>query len=269
MEFTTALLPLAAVLVATGCVAGVLAGLLGVGGGIIVVPVLFTLLGLLEVDMAVRMHVAVGTSLASIVLTSIGSARAHHRRGAVDVALLKRWGPWIFGGSVAGVLIASAVSGDALTVVFGSIALAVACYMALTPADFRLRDRLPTGVAGAASGFSIGGASAMMGIGGGTLCVPYFNAFGFPVHRAVGTASAIGLIIALPAAIGFIISGWGVVALPQASVGHVNLMGLVLIAPFASLTAPLGARLAHGLKPRALKLVFAAFLFATAIRMFL
>lgn len=268
MELSFALLPLAAILVATGCVAGVLAGLLGVGGGIIVVPVLFTLFGFLEIDPSVRMHVAVGTSLASIVLTSINSARAHHRRGAVDVDLLKRWGLFILLGSVGGVFIASAVSGAALTAVFGVVALAVAAYMAFTPADFRLRDSLPKGAVGAASGFVIGGMSAMMGIGGGTLCVPYFNAFGFPVHRAVGTAAAIGLIIALPAAIGFIVTGWGIPALPEASVGHVNLLGLVLIAPFASLTAPLGARLAHGLPPRKLKLAFAAFLFATAVRMF-
>ena len=268
MELSFALAPLAAILIATGCVAGVLAGLLGVGGGIVVVPVLYTLLGLLDIDESVRMHVSVGTSLASIVLTSINSARAHHRRSAVDVGLLKSWGPFIFAGSIAGVLLASAVSGDALRAVFGVIALCVALYMALTPADFRLRDALPTGAAGASSGFAIGGASAMMGIGGGTLCVPYFNAFGFPVHRAVGTAAAIGLVIALPAAIGFIISGWGVAALPEASVGHVNLLGLILIAPFAGLTAPLGARLAHGLKPRILKLAFAGFLFATAVRMF-
>ena len=107
----------------------------------------------------------------------------------------------------------------------------------------------------------------MMGIGGGTLCVPYFNAFGFPVHRAVGTAAAIGLVIALPATIGFVATGWGIPALPEASVGHVNLLGLILIAPFTSLTAPLGVRLAHRLSARALKLLFALFLFATSARM--
>lgn len=269
MDLVADFLPLGVVLVATGCVSGVLAGLLGVGGGIVVVPVLFTLLGLIDIDMSVRMHVAVGTSLASIVVTSIVSARAHHRRGAVDVDLLKRWGVFVLAGSIGGTMIASRVSGDALTMVFGVVALAVAIYMAATSPSFRLRDRLPTGVAGAASGTAIGGLSAMMGIGGGTLCVPYFSMFGFPVHRAVGTASAIGLIIALPAAVGFIWSGWGLTALPWASVGHVNLLGLVLIAPFSSMTAPLGAKIAHGLTPRALKLAFAFFLFVTAIRMFL
>lgn len=261
--------PLAVVLVATGCVAGVLAGLLGVGGGIVVVPVLYSLLGFLQIDESVRMHVAVGTSLASIVLTSIMSARAHHRRGAVDIGLLKSWGPWIFAGSIAGTVIAGSIGSSALRAVFGVVALLVAAYMALTPPGFRVRDALPRGAAGWGSAFSIAGLSAMMGIGGGTLCVPYFNAFGFPVHRAVGTAAAIGLIVALPAAVGFIITGWGLDALPYASAGHVNLLGLMLIAPFASLTAPFGAKLAHRMPPRMLKLAFAFFLLVTGLRMLL
>jgi uncharacterized membrane protein YfcA len=262
------LLPLAAVLAATGGIAGILAGLLGVGGGIIVVPVLFTMLGLVDVDNSVRMHVAVGTSLASIVVTSIISARSHHRRGAVDIALLKSWGLWICVGSIAGTAIAGFVSGPALSAVFAVVAVTVALYMTFTAPDFRLRDRLPTGVAGASAGTTIGGLSAMMGIGGGTLCVPFFNAFGFPVHRAVGTAAAIGLIIALPAAIGFVITGWGLDSLPAGSIGHVNLLGLILIAPFTSMTAPIGVKIAHLLSPRALKLSFAVFLFITAGRMF-
>lgn len=265
----TAFGPLAAVLIATGCVAGVLAGLLGVGGGIIVVPVFYTLLGFLAIDESVRMHVAVGTSLASIVLTSMMSARSHYRRGSVDVNLLKSWGPWILAGSISGTIIAASVSSTALRAVFGVVALLVAAYMALTPAGFRIRDALPKGPIGWGSAFSIAGLSAMMGIGGGTLCVPYFNAFGFPVHRAVGTAAAIGLIVALPAAAGFVISGWGLDALPYASAGHVNLLGLVLIAPFASLTAPLGVKLAYWLTPRALKLAFAFFLLVTGLRMLL
>ena len=267
MDLLLELAPLAGVLVVTGCIAGVLAGLLGVGGGIIVVPVLFTMLGLLDIDESVRMHVAVGTSLASIVITSLISARSHHRRGAVDTDVLKKWAIWILTGSVAGTLIAGAVDGPLLSMVFAFVALAVALYMAATSADFRIRDTLPSGIAGKLSGFVIGGLSAMMGIGGGTLCVPYFNAFGFPVHRAVGTAAAIGLVIALPATIGFVATGWGIPALPEASVGHVNLLGLILIAPFTSLTAPLGVRLAHRLSARTLKLLFAMFLFATSARM--
>ena len=197
------------------------------------------------------------------------SARAHHKKGAVDIPLLKSWGPWIFLGSIAGTLIAGSIGGAELRAVFGVVALLVAAYMALTPAGFRLRDELPKGLAGSGSAFSIAGLSAMMGIGGGTLCVPYFNAFGFPVHRAVSTAAAIGFIVALPAAIGFIVTGWGLEALPEASVGHVNLLGLVLIAPFASMTAPYGVKLAHKLPPRVLKLAFAFFLLITGLRMLL
>jgi uncharacterized membrane protein YfcA len=262
------LLPLFGVLVLTGAIAGVLAGLLGVGGGIIVVPVLYSLLGFLDIDDSVRMHVSVGTSLASIVVTSIVSARSHHRRGAVDIELLKSWAIFIGVGSVLGTMIASAVDGPVLSAIFAVIALLVAIYMAFTPAEFKIRDGLPGKWLGRFSAFNIGGISAMMGIGGGTLGVPYFNAFGYPVHRAVGTSAAIGLIVAVPAAIGFIISGWGIPALPQASIGHVNLLGLLLIAPFTSMTAPLGVRLAHHLSPRALKFAFAIFLFATSARMF-
>jgi uncharacterized protein len=261
------LVPLVLILVATGCIAGVLAGLLGVGGGIIVVPVLFSMLGFLDIDPSVRMHVAVGTSLASIVLTSLVSARAHHRRGAVDTALLRSWGGWIFAGSIAGTLLAGYVGGTTLSAIFAAVALMVALYMALTPADFRVRDQLPASPYGQASGFVIGGTCAMMGIGGGTLCVPYFNAFGYPVHRAVGTAAAIGLIVAVPATIGFVATGWNLPALPHASVGFVNLLGLVLISPFTTLTAPLGVRLAHKLSQSALKRAFAGFLFLTAARM--
>ena len=262
------LLPLFGVLVLTGAIAGVLAGLLGVGGGIIVVPVLYSLLGFLDIDDSVRMHVSVGTSLASIVVTSIVSARAHHRRGAVDIDLLKSWAIFIGIGSVLGTMIASAVDGPVLSAIFAVIALLVALYMAFTPADFKVRDGLPGKWLGRFSAFKIGGISAMMGIGGGTLGVPYFNAFGYPVHRAVGTSAAIGLIVAVPAAIGFVISGWGIPALPQACIGHVNLLGLLLIAPFTSMTAPLGVRLAHYLSPKALKFAFAIFLFATSARMF-
>jgi uncharacterized membrane protein YfcA len=267
-ESVMALLPLFGVLVLTGAIAGVLAGLLGVGGGIIVVPVLYSLLGFLDIEDSVRMHVSVGTSLASIVVTSIVSARSHHRRGAVDTELLKSWAIFIGGGSVLGTMIASAVDGPVLSAIFAVIALLVALYMAFTPADFKIRVGLPGKWLGRFSAFNIGGVSAMMGIGGGTLGVPYFNAFGYPVHRAVGTSAAIGLIVAVPAAIGFVISGWGIPALPQASIGHVNLLGLLLIAPFTSMTAPLGVRLAHYLSPKALKFAFAIFLFATSARMF-
>lgn len=268
MEDLLNYLPLAGVLAATGCVAGVLAGLLGVGGGIVVVPVLFVMLGLINVDDAVRMHVAVSTSLASIVFTSLNSARSHHRRGSVDTALIRSWAGWVFAGAVIGTALAGSVGGQVLRVVFATVAVLVAIYMVATKPDFRLRDSFPTGAAKYGSGVLVGGLSAMMGIGGGTLCVPYFNACGIPVHRSVGTAAAVGLIIAIPGTIGYIITGWNDPALPWASVGFVNILGMLLVTPFSVLTAPLGVKLAHFLTPRQLKLAFAVFLFATSARMF-
>ena len=158
--------------------------------------------------------------------------------------------------------------GAVLTAIFATVAVAVAFYMGATRPGFRLRDALPTGLGKVCSAGLIGGISAMMGIGGGTLAVPFMSACGYPVHRAVGTASAIGFIIAAPATIGFVLTGWHVEALPQLSFGFVNLLGVVLIAPLSTLMAPYGAKLAHRLSPLGLRRAFALFLALTAARMY-
>ena len=261
-------LQLALILMATGVIAGILAGLLGVGGGIVIVPVLYQMFVFIDIPDEIRMHLAVGTSLTTVVATSIVSARAHSRRGAVDFELLRSWWFWILLGTLIGTAIAGYVRGDVLTAVFATVALAVAVYMAMTRPDFRLRDGLPRGIGKIVSASLIGGISAMMGIGGGTLAVPFMSACGYPVHRAVGTASAIGFLISVPATIGFAIAGWGEDALPQLSIGFVNLLGMALIAPLSTLTAPYGARLAHRLSPLALRRAFALFLALTAARMY-
>ena len=264
---TSLLISLAVGLLVTGAVAGVLAGLLGVGGGIVIVPVLFLLFDFLDVPQAVAMHLAVGTSLATIIPTSISSARSHHAKGAIDVAMLKRWAPFIFVGALIGGIASRFISSDVLTAIFGTIALLVAINMAL-PKKVVIADEMPTGPgAQAAVPAGIGLFSALMGIGGGTLTVPVLSAFSFPVHRAVGTASAFGLVIAIPAAAGFIWSGLGVADRPPASLGYVNLLAAVLIFSTSVLTAPYGSTLAHRLNPGALKRVFALFLFLTSIRM--
>lgn len=262
------LLTLAALLLAAGAVAGVTAGLLGVGGGIVLVPVLWHLFTGLGVDEAIRMHLAVGTSLVTIVATSASSVRAHHRRGAVDLALLRSWGPWIFLGVLAGTVLASYARGPVLTLVFASVALVVALYMGLARQEWRLANRLPEGAPKAALAGAIGTISAMMGIGGGTLGVPILTLCGYPIHRAVGTAAAIGFIIGVPGAAGFAVSGWGTPDLPPLSAGYVNLLGFALIFPTSTLLAPYGARLAHSLNTRVLRRVFAVFLGVTAVRMF-
>lgn len=258
---------LAVGLVVTGAVAGILAGLLGVGGGIVIVPVLFLLFDALDVPAEVAMHLAVGTSLATIIPTSISSARSHHAKGAIDVSMLRAWAPFICVGALAGGIASRFVSSAFLTVLFGLVALVVAINMAL-PRRVALAQALPAGAAAqVAMPGGIGLLSALMGIGGGTLTVPILSLFSYPMHRAVGTAAAFGLVIAVPAALGFVWSGWAVDARPPLSLGYVNVVAAVLIFSASVLTAPLGSRLAHWLDPTTLKRFFALFLFLTAVRM--
>lgn len=262
------ILLLSAALLATGAVAGFVAGLLGVGGGIVIVPVLFHVFTALDLDEAVRMHVAVGTSLSTIIATSIMSVRTHWRKGAVDVGMLKRWGPGIVVGVVIGTLLAAQVKGAVLTAVFATVALVVSLHMAFSKPHWRIADRLPGRFGETVIATAIGCISAMMGIGGGTLSVPTLTLFGYPIHRAVGTAAAIGLLIGVPGTIGFVLGGLGAEDLPPFSFGYVSLIGLALILPTSMTLAPWGARAAHALPVRQLKLAFAAFLFLTALRMF-
>lgn len=257
-----------AMLLAAGAVAGITAGLLGVGGGIVIVPVLWHMFTALGIDEAVRMHVAVGTSLATIIATSVSSVRSHHKRGAVDFALLKSWGPWIFIGVLIGTVLAGHVRGPVLSSVFATVALVVSLHMGFGKPEWRLAPELPKGVGRSLLATVIGGISAMMGIGGGTLSVPILSLFGYPIHRAVGTAAAIGFIIGIPGAIGFVYSGWNVAGLPPFSLGYISLIGFALIFPTSTLLAPYGARLAHRINTRNLKRVFAVFLGFTALRMF-
>lgn len=261
------LLTLAAMMLLTGAVGGLLAGLLGVGGGIVIVPVLDLVLASIGIDSSVRMHVAVATSLATIIPTAISSSRAHHAKGAVDMAQLKRWSVAIFLGAIAGVLIASRVTGDVLSAVFGVVALLVAIKMLLPLEGRHIAEAIPGGPGGQLLPFAIGGFSSMMGIGGGTLSVPTMTLFNFPIHRAVGTAALFGLLISVPATIAFIFAGWNVPGLPTGSLGYVNLIGLAVIAPVSYVVAPWGARLAHALSKRHLSILFGLFLAVVSARM--
>lgn len=258
---------MAIAMLGTGVIAGILAGLLGVGGGIVVVPVLELVLGMLGVPVDVRMHIAVGTSLAVIIPTSIASARAHHSRGAVDVELAKRWAVFILIGAVIGIVIASQVGGVVLSTVFGIVALLVAIKMTIPLDEKTLADKVPGGFVAGLIPTTIGTISTMMGIGGGTLTVPALTLMSTPIHRAVGTSALFGLLISIPGAIGFIIAGWGNEFLPAGSLGFVNVLGLVLIAPVTVLAAPLGAKIAHALSRRHLSLVFGLFLLLVSVRM--
>lgn len=253
----------------TGVVAGILAGLLGVGGGIVIVPVLYHVFAGLGIDEAVRMHLAVGTSLATIVATSTRSMRAHRQKGAVDADLLKQLALPIIAGVLAGSWIAGGVKGGALMLVFATVALIVAIHMAFGRETWRIAHHFPTGIIRAVIGAVIGLISVLMGIGGGTLGVPILNLYNIPIHRAVGTATGFGLIIAVPGTLAMIANGWGEPGLPPFSMGYVNLIGFALIVPTTILAAPWGAHIAHAISRPALRRAFALFLAFTSVRMFL
>lgn len=262
------LFALAAAMAATGLVSGLLAGLLGVGGGIVIVPLLFNVFPLFGIPESIQMKVAVATSLATIIPTSIQSARKHHAKGAMDVALLRSIWPAMLAGVLLGTFLAVHVRGEGLTAVFAMVALLVALNMGFTAVDFKITDSVPDGPPRQALGIGIGSVSAMMGIGGGTLGVPILSMCGHPIRAAVATASAFGLIISIPATIGFVWGGWNDPLTPPFSIGYVNLIGVALIAPASILATPWGVHLAHSIPPLWLKRAFAVFLFATSIRMF-
>lgn len=261
------LVALAAAMAFTGLVSGTLAGLLGVGGGIVIVPVLFNVLPLFGIPEAVQMKLAVGTSLATIIPTSIVSARKHQAKGAIDGALLRAIWPSMIIGVALGTVAAIWLHGAALSAVFAVIALLVALNMGFTGVDFKIRDVTPRGPGLWGIGGFIGAISAMMGIGGGTVGVPILSMFGTPIRSAVATASVFGLIISIPATAGFIYGGWGVADLPPFSIGYINLIGFALIVPSSILATPWGVHLAHTIPPLMLKRAFAIFLAITAVRM--
>lgn len=256
-----------AALAAAGAFAGLMAGLLGIGGGVVIVPSLWYVEGILGVPEAHRMHIAVGTSLAVIVLTSLTSMRTHWKLGKVDTDILRVYGPGVLAGVLAGTVAAAFVAGSVLTAVFAVAALGVSVNMALGDRAGRLGDRLPRARWSAVLGFLTGSVSTMAGIGGGAMTVAILTLYSVPIHIAVGTSSAVGAIVSVPGALGFAGIGWGVEELPPASLGYVNLAGVAVIAPMTMLMAPIGARLAHRLPRLVLARIFAVFLGIAAIRM--
>lgn len=254
-------------LMVTGVVSGIAAGLLGIGGGAIIVPALSNALLLLGYDGDVVQHVAVGTSLAIIIPTGFMSARAHYKRGALDLNVLRLWVPFIVAGTFIGGLMAGLFSGDVLRIVFAVMAFLIAANII-----FAFQTRLMGHLHGSSlthriSAFVVGYISSLMGIGGGSLTVPTLVAFGASMHAAVGTSAAVGVAIAISGTLGFVISGWGAAGLPPLSLGYINLVALVLVAVLAALFAPLGAALAHRLDQKTLKYVFAAFLVVVGLNM--
>lgn len=258
----------AASLAGAGLVAGFLAGVFGIGGGAILVPVFFQVFGYLGVDEAVRMQLSVGTSLAVIVPTSLRSFLAHKARGAVDMELLKGWIIAVPLGALIASAIAAHVSGAALRVIFSLIALLVALRMIFNRESWRLGKDLPSNPARFLVGMGIGVLSGLMGIGGGVLNNTFMTLFGRPVHQAVATSAGVGVLISIPGLIGFVIGGWGEPGLPPFSTGFINWIAVALIIPITLAIAPVGVRVAHGLSKRQLNLGFGIFLIFVSARFF-
>ncbi|MCB1592495.1 MAG: sulfite exporter TauE/SafE family protein [Alphaproteobacteria bacterium] len=258
-------------LLALGCFSGFLAGLLGVGGGIVLVPGLNWIFesvsetfGFSTEDL---MHVCVGTSLAIIIPTGLSSAMAHHKRGAVDMGIVKQLGAGIVIGVVGATLVANDLSGSALKMIFATAIFFLSLLMMMDHQKWKLGDQLPKQPATSLAGFVIGVLSALIGIGGATLSVPYMSMYGTPIHRAVGSASAMGLVISIPAALGFIVIGAGKEGLPPFSLGYVNVLAWLCVIPASILMAPVGVRVAHKVSVKRLKRFFAVFMIIVALNM--
>ncbi len=261
------ILTLLAVAVAAGVAGGILAGLLGVGGGIVIVPALYFALSLTGMEPGLTMQVAVGTSLATIVFTSMSSAWGHHKKGAIDAGLLKLWAPSILIGVVLGSFTGGLIDGRILIGVFAAVAAVVAADMVLRGRKGEVTPKFFSRPAWAGFGVFAGTVSSMMGIGGGTVCVPLLNFLGYDIRRAVGTSAAIGFVIGLPGAIIYMLTGVGAEGLPPFSLGYVNLVAVAVIIPLTTSFAGVGVKLAHAIPQRALRLSFGLFLALTSARM--
>jgi uncharacterized membrane protein YfcA len=259
------LLPMIVLLVAIGAFAGVIAGMLGVGGGIILVPAFYYTFAGLGYGGPDLMQVCLATSLATIIVTSTRSVLAHNRKGAVDWAILRGWAPGIAIGSVLGVLAVSQLRTPALQAIFGCLALVVAFYLGLGRSDWRLGPAMPKGAGRAVLSPLVGFLSVLMGIGGGSFGVPLMSLYGVPIHRAVATAAGFGVVIAVPSVAGFLMMR--VEGAPPYTFGAVNLPTFLVIIAMTLITTPLGVRLAHAMDPAPLRRVFAVFLAIVALNM--
>jgi len=251
-----------------GAVAGVLAGLLGIGGGLVIVPMLVLCFDWQRIAPEHLMHIALGTSMASIICTSVSSFMAHHRRGAVAWMVVRRIVPGILVGTFLGTMLASRLSTGFLQGFFVLFLYHVAAQMLMNKKPAASRD-LPGPVGMFGAGSTIGVVSSLVGIGGGTLSVPFMLWCNIPLHQAIGTSAAIGFPIAIAGTAGYVLNGWQVAALPHWSWGYVYLPALIGIVGASVLTAPLGVRLAHSLPVPRLKRVFAVLLLLVATRMLL
>lgn len=251
-----------------GALTGVLAGLFGVGGGAIIVPVLYELFRFMGVPYELIMPLCVGTSLAVIIPTSLRSFRGHVRQGVADTASLRAWALPV----LIGVLVGAGIASFAAPWVFKLVFIVVAGFNAarlLTPsaANWQIASDLPVGILRQLYGWIIGLLSSLMGIGGGALYTLMMTLHGRPIHQAIATSSGLGVIISIPGALGYVAAGWPQMdSLPPFSLGYVSLIGVAALVPMSLLTTPWGVQLAHTLPKRQLEIAFGLFLLAVAAR---
>ncbi|MDH5368409.1 MAG: sulfite exporter TauE/SafE family protein [Gammaproteobacteria bacterium] len=253
-------------LLASGAVAGMFAGLLGIGGGIIIVPVLAMVFTAQGVSIDVLMHVAIGTSLATIVVTSLSSIRAHHKHQAIDWPVVRVITIGVFVGGLIGAAIAKQIPGEDLKLIFSIFMFLIAAQMYFGNTA-KAHRTLPAKPGMILAGTSIGTIASLMGVGGGSMSVPFLTWCNMSIRKAVATSSAIGFPIAVAGTIGFIVTGWSAADRPVMSLGYVNFPAFISIVVASVLSAPLGAWIAHRISPITLKRIFAGFLVILGIRM--
>ena len=267
MPDTSLLLHMLGLLLVIGAFAGVLAGLLGVGGGIVLVPAFFYAFQTLGYDGPQLMQMCLATSLATIVVTSVRSVLSHNRKGAVDWDILRAWLPGIVIGAVLGMLTAASLRSTTLQAIFAVLGLVVGTYMVAGRSDWRIAPQMPTGVTRMILSPLLGFLSVLMGIGGGSFGVPLMTLYGVPIHRAVATAAGFGVIIAVPSVIGFLFVPIDPAFRPPYTVGAVNLVAFLVVIAMTLITTPWGVKLAHAMDPKPLKRAFGVFLLLVALNM--
>jgi uncharacterized protein len=267
-------LELAVLLVAVGALSGFLAGIFGIGGGAVLVPVFYECFRLAGVPLEVRMPLCVGTSLAVIIPTSISSYRAHHARGAIDKGILQAWWLPILIGVLAGSVIARYAPERLFKIVFVMVAWFAAVRLLSAKESWKFGDDLPKGPLMRVFGVFVGLLATLMGVGGGLFASLLMAFYGRPIHQGVATSSAIAVLVSIPGALGYVYAGWPVAAhYPDVlalqspfALGYVSLIGAVLVMPTSLLTAPLGVRAAHAMSKKTLERAYGSYLFIVGAR---
>ncbi len=255
------------VLFGVGAIAGIAAGMFGIGGGVVIVPALYYLAPLIGFHGTYEMQMIMGTTLATIVFTGISSSYSHLKYKEVSWEVIRKWTPAMFIGALIGAYLNTLADASVLTAIFAVFCILIGLKMFFSVGEKPLFKSLPNFFANQGIASFIGAFSAMMGVGGGTLSVPSLTAFNYSIKVASGTSSLLGSIVALAGSAGYIIAGWDITDLPAHSIGFINWLALLLIVPASMLFAPLGTRIAHKMSNTSLEKLFAVILWVSSAKM--